>query len=247
MEQSAAAIVVAVVPHGEHGAVVRFLTADAGLVAAFVPGGRSRAQRPVLAPGNGVVVRWRPRSAGQLPTAAVELVRARTLLATARATATAVDYLTALVATVLETGDAHPRLHTALDGVLDAMAFATRPADWLPGLVRFELLLLAELGFGLDLSACAATGATTDLAFVSPKSSQAVGRGAGAPYASRLLPLPAFLVGDAAAGSADIADGLRTTGWFLTRDVLVGRSAGLLAARARVVSLATLYAGGATP
>ena len=236
-----AAIIVAVVPHGEHGAVVRALSATQGLVAAYVPGGRSRAQRPVLAPGNGVALRLRTRSAGALPTGVVELVRARTGLATERATAAAVDYLTALVATVLEDGVAATRLYAALDGLLDAMGFAAAPADWLAGVVRFELLLLAELGFGLDLSTCAATGeaaATADLAYVSPKSSHAVGRAAGEPYAAKLLPLPTFLVTGGAANSHEIAAGFRTTGWFLERDVLTGRAAALLAARGRLVDMA---------
>lgn len=237
METSA--IIVAVMPHGEHGAVIRVLGAD-GLVAAYVPGGRSRSARPVLQPGNGVGIRLRARSPGALPTAAVELVRARTALATERATAAAVDYLAALLATVLDEGVPQPRLHAALDGLLDAMSFAARPADWLPGVVRFELLLLAELGFGLDLSTCAATGmlaADAELAYVSPKSSHAVGRAAGEPYAAKLLPLPAFLVSGGAGSAADIAGGFRTTGWFLERDVLIGRAAGLLAARGRLIGL----------
>ena len=234
-----AAIVVAVVPHGEHGAIVRALSDTDGLIAAYVPGGRSRSARPVLAAGNGVAMRLRARSPGALPTAAVELVRARTSLASGRATAAALDYLTALVATVLDEGVACQRLHAALDGVLDAMGFAD-PAAWQAGVVRFELLLLAELGFGLDLSTCAATGmpaAQADLAFVSPRSSHAVGRAAGEPYAARLLPLPAFLVTGGAASATEVADGFRTTGWFLERDVLTGRATGLRAARARVVGL----------
>ena len=231
------AIIVAVLPHGEHGAVVRALSEADGLIAAYVPGGRSRAQRPVLQPGNGVALRLKARSPGALPTAAVELTRSRTALATDRATAAALDYLTALVATVLDEGTAAPRLHAALDGVLDAMAF-TDTSVWRAGVVRFELLLLTELGFGLDLTTCAATGdpaATADLAYVSPKSSHAVGRAAGAPYATKLLPLPAFMVTGGAASTDDIAAGMRTTGWFLERDVLTGRAAGLLAARGRVV------------
>jgi DNA repair protein RecO (recombination protein O) len=231
-----AAIIVAVLPHGEHGAVVRALSEHDGVVAAYIPGGRSRAQRPVLQPGNGVAVRLRERASGTLPTAAVELVRARTGLATGRATAAALDYLTALVATVLDDGVAQPRLHAALDGVLDAMAFAD-VSVWPSGVVRFELLLLAELGFGLDLATCAATGASAadaDLAYVSPKSSHAVGRAAGAPYAARLLPLPAFLVAGGAASAGDVAAGFRTTGFFLERDVLTGRAAALLPARDRM-------------
>lgn len=240
MDLDTPAIVAAVLPHGEHGAVVRFLTESDGLVAGYVPGGRSRALRPVLQPGNGVAVRLRGRAASQLASAAVELVRGRTVLATGRLSAAALDWLCALTATALSEATPSPRLYAAFDGLLDAMTFAEVPGQWLPGVVRYELLLLAELGFGLDLTACAATGATDDLAFVSPKSSQAVGRAAGMPYAAKLLPLPAFLLGNGAATVGDIVDGLRTTGWFLERDLLAGRSAGLLAARQRMVAIVTV-------
>ena len=238
MDLDTPAIVAAVLPHGEHGAVVRFLTESDGLVAGYVPGGRSRALRPVLQPGNGVAVRLRGRAASQLASAAVELVRGRTVLATGRVSAAALDWLCALTATALSEATPSPRLYVALDGLLDAMTFAEDASQWLPGVVRYELLLLAELGFGLDLTACVATGATTDLAFVSPKSSQAVSRGAGAPYAAKLLPLPAFLLGSDPVTAADLADGLRTTGWFLERDVLIGRAASLIPARQRFVGMA---------
>jgi len=101
--------------------------------------------------------------------------------------------------------------------------------------VRFELLVLAELGFGLDLSGCVATGAVDDLAWVSPKSGGAVSRGAGAGYERQLLRLPGFLVSGAAASGTDIVDGLRLTEHFLARDLLVDRRADPLAARARLV------------
>nr|WP_295663532.1 DNA repair protein RecO [Polymorphobacter sp.] len=237
MDLDTPAIIAAVLPHGEHGAVVRFLTENDGLIAGYVPGGRSRALRPVLQPGNGVAVRLRARAASQLASAAVELVRGRTVLATGRISAAALDWLSALTATALSEASPSPRLYAALDGLLDAMTFAEEASQWLPGVVRYELLLLAELGFGLDLTACAATGETSDLAFVSPKSSQAVGRDAGAPYAAKLLPLPAFLLGPAPASTGDITDGLRTSGWFLERDVLLGRAAALLPARQRLVGM----------
>lgn len=239
MDLTAAAIVAAVVPHGEHGAIVRFLTEANGLVAGYVAGGRSRAMRAVLQPGCGVTVRLRARS-GALAAATAELARSRTILATGRLTAAALDYLCATVATVLDEGQPCPRLYAGLDGLLDAMTLASEPDQWLTGIVRFELLLLAELGFGLDLATCAATGAAgpnADLAFVSPKSSHAVGREAGEPYAAKLLPLPAFMIGGGPALMSDIKSGLRTTGYFLERDVLVGRAAGLLTARARLVAM----------
>jgi DNA repair protein RecO (recombination protein O) len=102
-------------------------------------------------------------------------------------------------------------------------------------LVRYELLILSELGFGLDLSECAATGARTNLRYVSPKSGRAVsGEGAGE-YIDRLLPLPPFLLGSGAAEWADVFDGLRITGHFLARDLLIERQADVLAARERLV------------
>ena len=246
MDLAAPAIVVAVRPHGEHGVVVRALTQVQGMVAAYVPGGRSRANRPVLQPGNGVALRWRARREGSLPTASVELTASRTALATDRRTAAGLDWLTALVATVLDEGVPFPRLYAALDGVLTAMALA-EPATWLAALVRFELLLLNDLGFGLDLTSCVATGAparTADLAYVSPKSSQAVGRAAGEPYAAKLLPLPAFLVTGDPATAAEVGAAMRTTGWFLERDVLTGTATALRATRERL-AIMTATAGGA--
>ena len=237
MDLTTDAIVAAVLPHGEHGAVVRFLTVAEGLIAGYVAGGRSRALRPVLQPGNGVAVRLRGRAASQLASATVELIRGRTVLATERASAAALEWVCALTATALSESTPCPRLYAALDGLLDAMTFAEADEQWLPGVVRFELMLLAELGFGLDLATCAATGATIDLAYVSPKLSQAVGRASGEPYAARLLPLPGFMLGAAAATRSDVADGLRTTGWFLERDVLTGRAEALLAARHRLVAM----------
>ena len=106
---------------------------------------------------------------------------------------------------------------------------------WAVALVRYELLLLAELGFGLDLSGCAVTGRTEDLCWVSPKSGQAVSAEAGEPYAARLLPLPAFLTAGGEGQWPDILDGLKLTGHFLSRDLLVDRRAIILDARERLV------------
>lgn len=240
MDRTTAAIVCAVLPHGEHGAVVRFLAAETGLVAGYVAGGRSRRLRPVLQPGNGVEVRLRARTETQLAAATVELVRARTAIAAERLPAAALEWLTSLTATVLDEGTPQPRLFAALDGLLDAMLLGAEPYRWLAGVVRYELLVIEHLGFGLDLSACAATGlaaADADLAYVSPKSSQGVGRVAGAPYAAKLLPLPGFLLGGDAGNRDNIAAGLRTTGFFLARDVLTGRATSLLAARERLVGM----------
>lgn len=230
------AIVCALLAHGEHGAVVRFLTPEQGLVAGYVRGGRSRRLRPALQPGNAVALSLNARVDTQLAAATVELTQARAALATTGFALAALDWLTALTATTLAQDVPHPALYRTLDAIIDAIAAGAGPLSLGEGVVRYEHLLLAELGFGLDLSSCAATGSTQDLAYVSPKSSQAVSRGAGLPYAARLLPLPGFLVGTAAADATAIADGLKLTGYFLERDVLAGRGRDILASRQRLVA-----------
>lgn len=235
MQLDTPAIVCAVLPHGEHGAVVRSLTPDHGLVAGYVRGGRSRKFRPVLQPGNAVALALRARVDTQLAAATVELVAARAALATTAIALSALDWLTALTATALAEDAPHPALYRALDALTAAIAAGAGAAPLGEAIVRYEHLLLGELGFGLDLSRCAATGTIHDLAFVSPRSSQAVSRAAGLPYADRLLPLPGFLIATAPADAAAITDGLRLTGYFLTRDVLTGRAATVLSARERLV------------
>ncbi|MDO9487155.1 MAG: DNA repair protein RecO [Sphingomonadaceae bacterium] len=232
------AIVCAVLPHGEHGAVVRLLTRSAGLAAGYVRGGRSRKMRPILQAGNLVQAELRARVEAQLASATIELLHSRAGLALDRLAAPAVEWLCGLTAATLSEGSTYPQLYPALGGLLDVMEHSDEPRQWVAGLARYELLLLSQLGFGLDLSECAATGSTEDLIFVSPKSSKAVSRTAGQPYAQRLLPLPAFLRGAPGTPSwSDITAGLRTTGYFLERDVLNGgRRADLLAGRERLVS-----------
>jgi DNA repair protein RecO (recombination protein O) len=119
--------------------------------------------------------------------------------------------------------------------VLSAIEAAPAASGWVVGLVRYELLILAELGFGLDLSACVANGGRDDLIYVSPKSGAAVSREAGLPYADRLLSLPPFLLSGAGASWAEIFDGLRLTAHFLGRDLLIERRAAILPARERLV------------
>jgi DNA repair protein RecO (recombination protein O) len=240
MELDTPALVLAALPHGENGAVVRFLTPGDGLMAGYVRGARSRRLRPVLQPGNRVELGLRARVDSQLAAATVELSASRAGIAVDALGAAALDWLTAATAALLTEGAAHPRLYTALDALLGAMALGAEDRAVAAGVARYELLLLAELGFGLDLASCAATGATTDLAYVSPKSSRAVSRAAGAPYAARLLPLPGLLLG--AAGTPDWSDvgaALVTTGFFVERDLLDERRAGLAEARHRLATIAT--------
>lgn len=231
----AQAIVCAVRGHGEHGAIVRALTPDDGLLGGYVRGGRSRRLRPVLVPGNLVRAQYRARTAEQLAALTVELVESRAMLLGEPLPAAAIDWSTALTAAALPEGQPYPALYQALDAVLAAVAAAPAAQGWTAALVRYELLLLATLGFGLDLGACVASGARDDLVYVSPRSGAAVSRTAGAAYRDRLLPLPPFLLEGGEASWADLLDGLRLTGHFLARDLLHGRAAGVLAARERLV------------
>ncbi|MET0249613.1 MAG: DNA repair protein RecO [Sphingobium sp.] len=229
------AIVCAVRHHGEHGAIARLLTPDHGLVAGYVRGGRSRAQRPVLLPGNDLKAEFRARTEEQLASLTVELVHSRAPLLAEPLPAAAIDWACALTAAALPEGQAYRALHQALDGLLGAVEAAPAARGWAAALVRYELLLLAELGFGLDLTRCAATGAYSDFAYVSPRSAAAVSRAGAAGYEDRLLPLPPFLLTGVPGSWGDVIDGLRLTGFFLERSVLTERRAGVMAARERLV------------
>lgn len=235
MHLRADAILLSIRAHGEHGAIVRALTEEYGLQPGYVRGGRSRAMRPVLQPSNLVLGEWRARTEEQLAGVTVELTHSRAPLFGEPLPAAALTWVTALTASALPEGQPYPRLYDALDGVLAAIEAAPAARGWAVALVRYELLLLAELGFGLDLETCAATGATTDLGFVSPKSGIAVSRAGAVGYEDRLLRLPPFLTEGGAAEWEDIIAGLRLTGHFLERDLLIGRGADILAARARLV------------
>ncbi|OQW45650.1 MAG: DNA repair protein RecO [Proteobacteria bacterium SG_bin6] len=235
MHVRAPAILLTARPHGEHGVVARALTETAGVQPGYVRGGRSRALRPVLQPGNALLGEWRARTDTQLAALTVELLHSRAPLFAEPLAAAAIEWLTALTAATLPEAQPYPRLYAGLDAVLRAIEAAPAARDWAAALVRYELLLLAELGFGLDLSACAATGACDNLAYVSPKSGMAVSAAAGAPYAAKLLPLPAFLLEGGSADWAAVLNGLALTGHFLTRDLLVGRAAEALTARARLI------------
>ena len=237
------AIICAVRPHGEHGAIVRALTPADGIQAGYVRGGRSRRLRPVLLAGNLVQAEYRARTDEQLAQLSVELTASRGALHTEPLAAAAIDWTTALTATVLPEGQPYPRLYAGLDGLLAAVEAAPRARDWAASLARYELLILSELGFGLDLEDCAATGAREDLAFVSPRSGRAVSRDGAGEYRDRLLRLPAFLLAAASSGWADIYDGLALTGHFLARDLLIERQAEVLAARGRLLDRLKRVAG----
>lgn len=233
---TASAIVCAVRAHGEHGAILRALTGEAGLVAGYVRGGRSRRLRPILMPGNLVALELRARTEEQLGGATVELLESRAPLLAEPLAAAAIDWATSLTAATLPENQPYPALYTALGAVLEAIGVAPSARLWAAALARYELLLLAELGFGLNLEECVVTGASADLAFVSPKSGGAVSAGAAIGYEERLFRLPPFLRGRDASPAMDaVLDGLAITGHFLDRDVLDGRNRDLLSVRERLV------------
>ena len=155
MQVDVEAIVCALRGHGEHGGIVRLFTREHGLIAAYVRGARSRRMRPVLMAGNVVAAQLRSRSDAQLPQATVELAHSRAAVLSEPLPAAAVDWAAALVTTALPERQEFARLHDAFAGLLDAVEAAPSAKGWAPSLVRFELLLLSELGFGLDLDRCA--------------------------------------------------------------------------------------------
>ncbi|MFO1057804.1 MAG: DNA repair protein RecO [Dongiaceae bacterium] len=239
MEWTEEGIVLAVRRHGEGGAVVTLLTRGQGRHAGLVRGAFGPALRGVLQPGNRVRGHWRARLAEHLGHLAVEPVssRAAAILDDPLRLA-ALDAVTALAEAALPEREPHPGVHDRLEMLLELLVGPAPSGLWGAALLRWELALLAELGFGLDLASCAVTGGTAELAYVSPRTGRAVSRAAAAAWRDRLLPLPAFLLSDAGeADRAGLLAGLTLTGRFLERDALAHAGpagAAALAARARL-------------
>lgn len=227
-------IVLGVRRHGEANAVLDVLTLEHGRHLGMVRGGAGSRLRPILQPGNSVQVVWRARLDEHLGNYTVEGLRLRTgAMLAASAAVYGVTHLSAL-ARLLPERDPHPEVLAALEEILDRIDDVRAIA---PMVVRFELQLLAELGFGLDLETCAATGSAEDLAYVSPKTGRAVSRGAGEPWHDRLLPLPAFFLHDEAIPTAaDVAAGFAVTGLFLSRYVTEPRGIALSDARQHFIA-----------
>lgn len=235
MELSAEAIICSVRQHGETGTIVRALTPANGMLPGYVRGGRGRALRPVLMPGNRIVGHWRARVAGQLPALTADLLESRAPLLNEPLAAAAIDWLCALTVAALPEEQPTPDVHAALAALLDAVAHANAASGWAGALVRYELLLLARLGFGLALDRCVVTGTDADLAFVSPRSAAAVSGAAAAGYEEKLLPLPAFLRDGGRASVAEALRGLVLSGHFIEQRLFERRRPALFAARARLI------------
>ena len=235
MDWSDEGIFLSAKPLGEANAVAELLTLAHGRHLGLVRGGRSRRIRPLLQPGNLIRVTWRARLSEHLGGFNVELIEAHAARVLDDAAALAAIGTITGLARLLPERDPHPELYAATLVVIRAFDDAK---VWPARLVRWELQLLQELGFGLDLSECAATGIDADLAYVSPRSGRAVSRDAGQPYCDRLLKLPAFLLDDTTpANEADIVVGLALTGHFLTRDVLEPHGLTMPQARDRLITL----------
>ncbi len=216
MEWDAPAIVLDARPYSEGDAVATVMTEQHGLHRGLARGGASRGQGAVWQPGNLAQVRWVARLAEQLGSFSAELIHPAAALAMADPLVLAMlSSACAVAAGVLPEHEPHPRV---FDGLLQLIATLPQGATVLDVLIRWEAVLLAELGYGLDLAACAVTGETTGLGWVSPKTGRAVTDQAAGVWKSRLLRLPAFMVSDAPGTAADWRDGLRLTGHFLERD-----------------------------
>lgn len=219
---------------GESSAILEALTRTHGRHLGLVRGATSKRLKGALEPGNGVKLHWRARLDQQLGSYTVELAAARAAQFFDDGLKLAgLSSACAIAAAMLPEREAHIRVFEALEMLLGVVAAKASP-DWVDDYVRFEIVLLEDLGFGLDLSQCAVTGAREGLAFVSPKSGRAVTAAAAQPYRERLLKLPAFLSpDDGPAAPKDLVDGLALTGFFLERVAQETHGAPLPAARGR--------------
>jgi len=235
-------VILSVRPHGETGAVLELFTRQHGRHLGLVHGGRSRKLRPVLQTGNHVDAVWKARLADHLGHFTVELRKGFAAQVMGEPAALAAMTSIAVLARLLPERDPHPSL---FEVTLFVLGFLEDLDVWPALVVRWELALLEELGFGLDLTSCAATGSTADLVFVSPKSGRAVSAAAGEPYKDRLLALPAFLRGRAqgAVSRDDLWAGFALTGHFLEARVLRPRDTAMPDTRGRLLSYLRRNAG----
>lgn len=239
MEWTDEGIILGTRRHGESSAIVELMTRSHGRHLGLVRGGAGSRMRPLLQPGNTVNAVWRARLDEHLGYYALEgtRLRAATMFGSSHAVY-GVTHLASLVR-LLPERDPHEDIYETVEAILDDFENAGEAGVHL---IRFELTMLTELGFGLDLSACAATGTMNDLVYVSPKSGAAVSRQAGEPWRDRLLRLPPFLQEGSAGASwtgQDLEDGFRLTGLFLLRNVLEPRGQGHSDARDGFIAAVT--------
>lgn len=220
--------------HGENAAIIEVLTPSRGRHAGIVRGGTSRRLAPVLQPGAQLDLEWRARLADHLGVFRVEPLRSRAALSMQdRLALSGLNAVTALLLFSLPEREAHPALYDRTETLLDLLG---APEIWPLAYLNWELALLEELGFGLDLSRCAVLGAgANDLSYISPRSGRAVSRAGAGEWAARLLPLPPCLLGQGPAPDAEIAQGLDVTGHFLRQHLAAGLGKPLPDARQRFI------------
>ena len=229
-------ILLSVRRHGETSAIIDTFTASHGRHAGVVRGGTSRRIAPILQPGAQLDLSWRARLEEHLGSFTVEPLRSRAAAAmSGRLALAGLNAVVSLLSFCLPEREPHPRLYKQSEQLLDLLG---QDEIWPLAYLRWELALLDALGFGLDLSACAVTGASDDLVYVSPRSGRAVSAGAAGEWADRLLPLPPCLRGEGPASDPEIALALRTTGYFLEHRVAPALGhAPLPQARGRLIDL----------
>ena len=222
--------------HGETSAIIEVFTPAQGRHAGVVRGGTSRKIAPILQPGAQLDLSWRARLEDHIGAFVVEPVRSRAALVLGDRMALAgLNAVTALLSYCLPEREPHGALYRRTEALLDLLGDG---ALWPLAYLRWEMSLLEEMGYGLDLSRCAVTGTTEGLVYVSPKSGRAVSAKGAGDWADRLLPLPEVLRGTGAAEDAEIVEALRTTGHFLEHHLAAGLgSRPLPGARARYVEL----------
>jgi DNA repair protein RecO (recombination protein O) len=216
MEWQDEGVLIAMRAHGEASAIIEVFTAGHGRHVGVVRGGASRKMAATLQPGTQLAVTWRARLEDHIGSFTVEPVQSRAALMSDRLALAGLSAICAMVRAALPERAEHPNLWRATMALLAALG---HDPDWPAVYLRWEVTLLEELGFGLDLTRCAVTGARDDLAFVSPKTGRAVSREGAGGWADRLFPLPYCLMGQGAASRAEIGQGLVITGHFLTREL----------------------------
>jgi len=213
MEWRDEGVVLTLRKHGETAAIIEVFTRAHGRHAGVVRGGASRKIAPTLQPGSQLDVAWRARLEDHIGTFTTEPVRSRAAaLMGERLTLAGLNAVTSLLSFALPERETHPDLYRRTIALLDMMGTAPH---WPLAYVRWELALLDDLGFGLDLATCAATGSAENLCYVSPRSGRAVSRDGAGEWADRMLPLAPSLVGKGDGSGEDIREALKTTGYFL--------------------------------
>lgn len=233
MEWQAEGTVIGRRTHGETAVIIDVLTLEHGRHAGVVPGGTSQRRGAMLQPGARLELRWRARQSDQLGTFAVEPLRLRSGLMSDATALAGLNAICALLLFVLPERDPHPQLAARTEVLLDLIEAG---GDWPHLYLQWEMSLLDEMGFGLDLTTCAVTGTREGLVYVSPRTGRAVSRAGAGEWADRLLPLPALMGGAGDNRGRGLAEGLAITGHFLEHRLaaeLVGRH--VPAARGRLV------------